>query len=56
MKRRRGYVGNVEYAGGLKLIGLPQLIQSGIARSIVDDDHFETGIFESEQSSDTADD
>src|SRR5579863_3194245 len=49
-------VGNIEDTGCLKLIGLAQLVHGAITRTIVDYDDFEAGVFEAEQSSDTADD
>jgi hypothetical protein len=37
-------------------LGLPQFFHGSVLRSVVDDDDFEAGIFETKQSPDAADD
>jgi hypothetical protein len=54
VKRRGCDVRNVEYAGRLKLVSLPQLFEGAVARSVIDHNDFEAGIFEPEQSPHTA--
>src|ERR1700734_4459142 len=53
-QRRGSNVGNVQYAGDLKLIRLCHLFHGGVVRSIVDDDDFKVGVFEPEQRSNAA--